>query len=188
MTHDDVPRHTRGGQTDKAHLFTVETQPHLEQIRRGAYRLTANRFDAEDLVQETLLKAYKGFHTFEAGSNIRAWLFRIMHNAWVASYHARQRRPDEVLCDVFADWQLVTTTGPRSAEDEALATVCDARVTAALNTMPVTNRMTVYYADVEGYPYREIASLMDVPIGTVMSRLARGRKRLRTKLTDATQG
>jgi RNA polymerase sigma-70 factor (ECF subfamily) len=122
---------------------------------------------------------------------MRAWLFRIMHNSWIAAYRARQSRPEEVLCDVFADWQCAPTyryppVGMRSAETEALELMCDARVSAALNRIPQGIRLAVYYADVEGYRYREIAAMMGIPIGTVMSRLARGRRSLRTMLTDHT--
>ncbi|MDH6198617.1 RNA polymerase sigma-70 factor (ECF subfamily) [Mycobacterium frederiksbergense] len=175
--------------TDRAARFVAEALPHLEQIQRGARRVTTSKYDAEDLVQETLLKAYSGFHTYRPDSNIRAWLFRIMYNTWTAGYRSRQRRPNEVLCDEFNDWQLSaeqnhTSTGLRSAEIEALERMQDDAIVHALNAIPPANRLTVFFADVEGYQYREIASLMDTPIGTVMSRLHRGRSRLRELLSD----
>lgn len=170
---------------DTAERFIAEALPHLDQIRRGAYRLTANRYDAEDLVQDTLIKAYKGFHTYETNSNMRAWLFRIMHNAWVASYRARQCRPDEVLCEMITEPQTSPRDACKSAETEALESTYDPQIVEAFNALPAPNREAVYYADVQGYHYREIAALMGIPIGTVMSRLARGRRRLRTLLTKA---
>lgn len=172
-----------------ATLFVDTVLPCIDQIARRAQRLTANRYDAEDLLQETLLKAYSGFHTFQPGSNARAWLFRIMYNNWVNTYRVRQRGVGEQLCEDFTDWQLSAAAGHmscglRSAEVEALETMRDDEIADALGAIPAVNRVTVYLADVEGYAYREIASLMGTPIGTVMSRLARGRRRLRELLSD----
>lgn len=167
--------------------FVNTVMPCIEQIRGRARRLTTNTYDAEDLIQETMLKAYSGFHTFQPDSNARAWLFRIMYNNWVSTYRTRQRGVAEQLCDEFTDWQLSaearhTSSGLRSAEVEALETMRDDEIADALRAIPAVNRVTVYLADVEGYPYREIATLMGTPIGTVMSRLARGRRRLRELL------
>lgn len=178
--------------TRDATEFIAAALPCIDVIERGARRLTANRFDAEDLVQETLLKAYNGFHTFDDGSNMQAWLFRIMRNTWISGYRSRQRNPVEQLCEDFTDAQLSaglrhTSTGPQSAENEALATLPDDTIVAALQAIPRSYRTVVYYADVEGYSYREIAALMGTPIGTVMSRLARGRARLRTLLADVAE-
>lgn len=169
--------------------FVDTVLPCIEQIRGRARRLTTSRYDADDLMQETLLKAFSGFHTFEPGSNARAWLFRIMYNNWVNMYRTRQRGVCEQLCEDFTDWQLSaearhTSLGLRSAEVEALEAMRDDEIADALAAIPAVNRVTVYLADVEGYPYREIASLMGTPVGTVMSRLARGRKRLRELLSD----
>ncbi|MGV0806373.1 sigma-70 family RNA polymerase sigma factor [Mycolicibacterium setense] len=169
--------------------FVNTVLPCIEQIRGRARRLTTNSYDAEDLLQDTLLKAYSGFHTFQPDSNARAWLFRIMYNNWVSAYRARQRGVCEQLCEDFTDWQLSaearhTSMGLRSAEVEALEAMRDDEIADALAAIPAVNRVTVYLADVEGYPYREIASLMGTPVGTVMSRLARGRKRLRELLSD----
>lgn len=169
--------------------FVDTVMPCIEQIRGRAQRLTASGYDADDLLQETLLKAYSGFHTFEPGSNARAWLFRIMYNNWVTTYRMRQRGVSEQLCEDFSDWQLSaearhTSAGLRSAEVEAIEAMRDDEIADALSAIPAVNRVTVYLADVEGYPYREIACLMGTPIGTVMSRLARGRKRLRELLSE----
>lgn len=169
--------------------FIDTVLPCVEQIERGARRLTTNAYDAEDLVQETLLKAYSGFHTFQPDSNTRAWLFRIMYNNWVNSYRTRQRAVGEQLCDEFTDSQLSaeaqhSSLGLRSAEVEALEAMRDDEIVEALNAIPAVNRIAVYFADVEGYQYREIASLMGTPVGTVMSRIARGRRRLRELLSD----
>lgn len=185
------------GQSDEnSHLthpdaaeFISTVRPHIDQLRRGARRLSLNAYDAEDLIQDTLLKAYSGFHTFTPGSNARAWLFRIMYNSWAGTYRARQRGVAEQLCDEFTDWQSAserrhTPVGLRSAEAEALEAMRDDELADALGAIPEPNRMTVFFADVEGYHYREIASLMGTPVGTVMSRLARGRKRLRESLAD----
>lgn len=181
---------------ETAARFVAEALPHLDQIRRGAYRLTASKYDAEDLVQETLLKAYSGFHTYQPDTNMRAWLFRIMQNTWTSAYHARQRRPNELLCEGLADWQLLderifTPVGLRAAEIEAMTTSYDDEIIRALKAIPLQNRMAVYFADIEGYQYREIAAMMGTPVGTVMSRLARGRSRLRALLSECrrrTQG
>ncbi|OBG89519.1 RNA polymerase [Mycobacterium sp. E802] len=169
--------------------FERDALPLLDQLYGAARRYTRNAADAEDLVQETLLKAYSGFHTFKPGSNARAWLFRIMYNNWINSYRARQRAVGEQLCEDITDWQVSaegrhTSSGLRSAEVEALEAMRDDDIADALDAIPAANRMTVYFADVEGYHYREIAALMGTPVGTVMSRLARGRKRLRELLAD----
>lgn len=169
--------------------FVIQALPHIDQISRGARRLTINAYDAEDLVQDTFLKAYSGFRTYQDGTNIRAWLYRIMYNTWTNNYRIRQRRPQEVLCDQFSDFQLSaeqnhTSAGLRSAEIEALDALGDDEIAHALRAIPPANRLAVYLADVEGYQYREIAALMGIPIGTVMSRLARGRRRLRELLAD----
>ena len=163
--------------------------PFVGQLYSGARRLTSSQYDAEDLVQETMLSGFKGFRLYREGTNLRAWLFRVMYNTWVSGHRARQSRPNEVLCDEFTDGQLARAghipAGLRSAEIEALERMPDADIVAALDQLPVVVRMTVYFADVEGYRYREIAALTNVPVGTVMSRLARGRRRLRELLANA---
>lgn len=163
--------------------------PHLDKLYNGARRITPTPFDAEDLVQEAILAAYTGFANFRPGTNMRAWLFRIMYNTWVSQYRARQRRPLEVLCDQFTDQQLAgyqqhTPRGLRPAEIEALELLRDDEIADVMDELPLENRMVVYFADVEGLRYREIATLMNTPVGTVMSRLHRGRHRLRELLAD----
>lgn len=174
--------------SDHAQRFIEQALPLVDQLYSGARRLTASRHDAEDLVQETMLGGFKGFRLYREGTNLRAWLFRIMYNTWVSGYRARQSRPSELLCHTFTDAQLVgrdhVPTGLRSAEIEALERMPDDDVVAALDRLPETLRMTIYFADVEGYRYREIATMTNVPVGTVMSRLSRGRRRLRELLAD----
>jgi RNA polymerase sigma-70 factor, ECF subfamily len=135
-----------------------------------------------------MLSGFKGFQLYREGTNLCAWLFRIMYNTWVSGYRARESRPKEVLCDEFTDGYLAggghVPIGLRSAEIEALERMPDDDIVAALDQLPEAHRMAVYFADVEGYRYREIATLMNVPVGTVMSRLARGRRQLRELLAD----
>jgi RNA polymerase sigma-70 factor (ECF subfamily) len=174
--------------SDYAQRFIDQAMPFVDQLYSAARRLTASQYDAEDLVQETMLSGFKGFRLFRDGTNLRAWLFRIMYNTWVSGYRARQSRPNEVLCGEFTDahpdrWRPVPI-GLRSADVEALERMPDDDIVAALDQLPETLRMTVYFADVEGYRYREIAAMTNVPVGTVMSRLARGRCRLRELLVD----
>ena len=176
------------GDSAYAQRFIEQAMPFVDQLYSGARRLTASQYDAEDLVQETMLSGFKSFRLYREGTNLRAWLFRIMFNTWVSGYRARQSRPNEVLCDEFTDWHLSgrghVPTGLRSAEIEALERMPDDDIVAALDQLPEALRMAVYFADVEGYRYREIAALTNVPVGTVMSRLARGRRRLRELLVD----
>jgi RNA polymerase sigma-70 factor (ECF subfamily) len=168
-----------------AERFERDALPYVDQLYRAAMRYTRNRSDAEDLVQETMLKAYAGFATFREGTNLRAWLFRVMSNAWIGNYRAAQRRPDELLTDQLTDAQsFASAAGLPSAEVEALAKMSDGEVRTALDTLPEGQRLAVFYADVEGLKYAEIAQIMAVPLGTVMSRVHRGRRQLRIVLAD----
>ena len=172
--------------------FNDEAMPLLDQLYGGALRMTRNPQDAEDLVQETYLKAYKNFASFTPGTNLKAWLYRIMTNTYINSYRKKQRRPLETSADDVTDNQLYTSsshdsTGLESAEVEALKAMPNSRISDALNSLNEDYRMVVYYADVEGLAYKEIAEVMDIPIGTVMSRLHRGRKQLRGMLKDVAQ-
>jgi RNA polymerase sigma-70 factor (ECF subfamily) len=167
---------------DPAARFINDVLPLVDQLYRGALRYTHTAADAEDLVQETMAKAYAGFHSFTQGSNLRAWLFRIMTNTWITSYRTAQRRPDEVLAADVTDVRLSAATP--SAELAALNAMADDEVRDALQALPEGQRLVVYYADVEGFRYKEIAGILDVPLGTVMSRLHRGRKYLRALLID----
>ncbi|AQQ14569.1 ECF RNA polymerase sigma factor SigH [Corynebacterium glaucum] len=169
--------------------FTEEAMPLLDQLYGGALRMTRNPQDAEDLVQETYLKAYNAFDSFKPGTNLKAWLYRIMTNTYINSYRKKQRRPLVTSAEDVTDSQLYTSsshdsTGLESAEVEALKLMPNSRISEALNALNEDYRMVVYYADVEGLAYKEIAEVMDIPLGTVMSRLHRGRKQLREMLKD----
>jgi RNA polymerase sigma-70 factor, ECF subfamily len=166
--------------------FSEEIGPYLDQLYPAALRMTRNPADAEDLVQETLTKAYSAYHQFTPGTNLRAWLHRILANTFINSYRKTKREPAITPgADPNQDWHVGRDplTGPaRSAEAEALDKMTDSVVLAALRELPNDFKTTIWLADVEGYPYREVAAMMGTPIGTVMSRLHRGRGKLRQQL------
>lgn len=168
--------------------FAEEALPFLDQLYGAAMKMTRNPQDAQDLVQETFLKAYASFAKFNEGTNLKAWLYRIMTNSYINVYRKKQREPFLQAADELEDWQLsgatsTTAMHSKSAEAEALDRIPSNVVTKALNELPEDRRMVVYLADVEGFSYQEIAEIMDTPNGTVMSRLHRGRKQLREMLT-----
>ena len=172
-------------------VFAAQAMEYMPQLYSTALRMTRNASDAEDLVQETYLKAYRGFAGFEEGTNLRAWLFRILTNTYINSYRSKKRRPDETELDDVEDFYLYRRMGgleaaraSRSAEDELMDYFTDAEVQAAIDALPESYRLAVLLSDVDGLSYKEIAEDLDIPIGTVMSRLHRGRKALQKQLHD----
>jgi RNA polymerase sigma-70 factor, ECF subfamily len=174
----------------KSALFEEQALPFMDQLYAAAMRMTRNPADAADLVQETFVKAFQAFGQFQQGTNLKAWLYRIQTNTFINNYRKNQRNPYQGTIDDLEDWQLgnaesvTQSTSTRSAEAEAIDHLPDSAVKDALQSIPEDFRLAVYFADVEGFSYQEIADIMKTPVGTVMSRLHRGRRMLREKLAD----
>ncbi len=169
--------------------FEADALQYVDQLYSAALRMARNPSDAEDLVQEAYTKAYSSFHQYKPGTNLKAWLYRILTNTYINLYRKRQREPLRTGTDQVEDWQMAqaaehSSAGLRSAETEALDHLPDSDVKNALQAIPEEFRLAVYFADVEGYSYKEVAEILDVPMGTVMSRLHRGRRQLRELLAD----
>jgi RNA polymerase sigma-70 factor (ECF subfamily) len=171
--------------------FADEAMPYMSALYAAALRMTRNAADAEDLVQETYLRAYRGFEGFREGTNLKAWLYKILTNTFINTYRAKKRRPDQVDLGEVEDFYLFRRLGgleaaaaARTPEAQVLDAMPDAEVKEALEAIPEQFRMAVILADIEGFSYKEIAEILEVPIGTVMSRIHRGRKQLQQRLWD----
>lgn len=190
MTISAVAQATTAGNrsaADQRRRFEEEAIPYMERLFPAALRLTRNHGDAEDLIQETFTKACFAFHQFTPGTNLKAWLYRILVTTFYSAYRKRSRQPDEVLAaEIFDPADAVGELGraPRSAEAQAMENLGDSAVMRALRELPESFKVAVYLADVHGYRYSEVAELMNTPLGTVMSRIHRGRQMLRAKLTS----
>ncbi|MDF1479653.1 sigma-70 family RNA polymerase sigma factor [Leifsonia sp. H3M29-4] len=186
MAIDDASEDARA----KRELFEEQALPYMDQLYAAAMRMTRNPSDAADLVQETYVKAFQAFGQFQQGTNLKAWLYRIQTNTFINNYRKNQRNPYQGTIDDLEDWQLggaesvTQSLSTRSAEAEAIDHMPDSVVKDALQAMPEDFRLAVYFADVEGFSYQEIADIMKTPVGTVMSRLHRGRRLLRESLSD----
>ena len=191
---DSAPTAPAQDAQDTRALFESQAIPFMDQLYAAAMRMTRNPADASDLVQETFVKAFAAFGQFQQGTNLKAWLYRILTNTFINLYRKNQRNPYQGTIDDLEDWQLgnaqsATATTTRSAEAEAIDHLPDSAVKDALQSIPEDFRLAVYLADVEGFSYQEIADIMKTPVGTVMSRLHRGRKMLRELLASyATSG
>ncbi len=189
-TRASKPVQSRSADVELSARFEREVVPLHESLYRHAFRMSKNHADAEDLVQDTMMNAYAGFHSFQQNTNLNAWLFRILTNTYINGYRKKRRQPVQYSAEHVTDQQWAEAhthsrpLGLRSAEDQALDILPDNEIKAAMEALPQQFREAVYYADVEGFRYNEIAAMMRTPNGTVMSRLHRGRRQLRRLLGD----
>src|SRR5690554_4012110 len=195
QTPEEVEQAAEADQTPEGlrSLFEEQALPYMDQLYAAAMRMTRNPADAADLAQETYIKAFQAFRQFKQGTNLKAWLYRIQTNTFINSYRKKQRDPYQNSIDDLEEWQLssgesITSNVTRSAEAEAIDHLPDSAVKDALQSIPEDFRLAVYFADVEGFSYQEIADIMKTPVGTVMSRLHRGRRLLRDLLADYARG
>ena len=175
---------------DERRRFREDAIPLLDSLYGAALRMTRNPQDAEDLVQETMMRAYRAFDRFEAGTNLTAWLFRILTNAYINTYRKRQREPQKVSSDEVEEFDLYQELKNHDPQFDAtpesivLDSLVDSDIIEAIEDLPEQFRLAVVLSDIEGFSYAEMAQIMDVPMGTVMSRLHRGRKALQKRLWD----
>jgi RNA polymerase sigma-70 factor, ECF subfamily len=184
---DTSPVRQELSEAERRARFEEHVLPHLDRLFSAAMRYTRDPVDAEDLVQESVVKAFRSFHQYEPGTNLKAWLYRILHTTYISMYRKAQRRPQESLQEEIDDFSLydeLSRSGGSSAEREVLESFTADEVKQALADLPEPFRVAVYLADVEGFAYKEIAEIMDTPVGTVMSRLHRGRKALQKALSS----
>lgn len=186
---ENLPDAANESDEQRRERFERDAMQYVDQLYSAALRMARNPADAEDLVQEAYTKAYSAFHQYKPGTNLKAWLYRILTNTYINLYRKRQREPLRTSTDTVEDWQMASAmehspAGLRSAEVEALDHLPDSDVKAALQAIGEDFRMAVYFVDVEGFSYKEASEILGVPIGTVMSRLHRGRKNLRELLAD----
>jgi len=191
MTDNALAEDPRATETsaERTERFQSDAMEYLDQLYSAALRMTRNPADAEDLVQETYLKAYAAYKQFKPGTNMKAWLYRILTNTFISDYRKRQRQAIHHSTDDLEEWQVAQATasqasGFRSAEAEALERLPDSAIKEAMHALPDEFRLVVYLTDVEGFSYKEVSRIMGTPIGTVMSRLHRGRAKLRQTLAS----
>jgi RNA polymerase sigma-70 factor, ECF subfamily len=193
-TRDRRPAQRQPIGTGLSARFENEAAPLRDILYRNAFRMSRNHADAEDLVQETMMKAYVGFSSFQRGTNVKAWLLRILMNSYISDYRKKRRQPLQHSTEQVTEQRLVDTytrstpAGLRSAEDQALDSLPNNAIKSAMQALPRQFRDVVYYADVQGLSYQEIAAIMDTPVGTVASQLHRGRRQLRRLLGDGVRG
>ncbi len=175
-------------ESEKVVEFEELAIPYIDQLYSAALKMTMNSQDAQDLVQETYMKAYRSFHQFQKNTNVKAWLYTILTNTFINAYRKKQKTPQSIDSEEINEWQITNSSnqsfGLRSAETEVLESVTDDKIKAALSSLSKEYQLVVYFADIEGYSYKEISEILGIPTGTVMSRLHRARIKLRKLLSE----